>query len=489
MKQLTGVDAAFLYMETGTTFGHVNSVSIFERPNDDYDPFQAFRNQIESMLDDLEPFRRRLVTVPFQLDHPWWINDPDFDLDFHVRHIAIPSPGDDRQLAEQVARIIGRPLDRSRPLWEAYVMEGLADDRFAIFCKTHHATIDGAAGVELLTMMMDDSPDTVREVPDHSDWKPERKPDEGEMLMRTLGNLAKSPQRLAMANYRLARGMAKTLRADGVADGLKKMRNAFMPPSSDEDGPRSSTPSLTAPPTPFNKAITPHRRWSFEGIALSDIKALKSATGATVNDVVMAMCAGGLRAYLERCGALPDDPLVSMVPVSIRTGDEADKWTNRVSGIVCPIPTNEPDPVERLKRVSEEMTRAKEQFDLVPADELTDFANFSPPAIASLASRVATQFRLADRVSLPVNLVISNVPGPREPLYLAGAKMQTYCPVSTIAEGQGLNITVMSYLDRLDIGAVACRELVPDLDDLVGDIVAELDVLFAAIGMDRPSAV
>ncbi len=485
MKQLTGLDASFLYMETGSTFGHVSSLCTFERPSGDYSPFDEYRAQIESMLDELEPFRRRLVEVPFQLDHPWWINDPDFDLDFHIRHIAIPAPGDDEQLAAQVARIISRPLDRSKPLWEAYVLEGLEGNRFAVLNKTHHATIDGASGVEMLAMMLDSTPHGDRRKTDTKPWKPEQEPDDAAMLMRTFANYARRPERLARANYRFARRMTENLReAGGFGDGLRQLQRAFTPASQSRG---ETGRALTAPPTPFNKAITPHRRWSFDGVPLSDIRALKSEMGATVNDVVMAMCAGGLRKYLERHDALPDAPLVSMIPVSIRTGNEDEVWTNRVSGMVAPIPTDCDDPVERVRRVSEEMTRAKEQFDLIPADELTDFTNFSPPVLATLASRASTQLRLADRVASPVNLVISNVPGPREPLYLAGAKMLRYYPVSTIAEGQGLNITVMSYLDSLDVGAVACRELIPDLEDLVADIIDELDVLYDAIGVVRPS--
>jgi diacylglycerol O-acyltransferase len=238
----------------------------------------------------------------------------------------------------------------------------------------------------------------------------------------------------------------------------------------------------SAPRTPFNASITPNRRFAFRSTPLSAVKGVKNALGATVNDVVMAICAGGLRAWLQQHDALPDRPLVAMVPVSIRTGEETEKWTNRVSSIFASLPTDEPDPVQRVARVHDAMAGAKELFDAVPADALTDFAQFPPPAVFARAMRTAT--RLTGRFSSPVNLVISNVPGPRHPLYAAGARLLHYYPVSTIVDGQGLNVTVQSYLDTLDFGLVACRELVPDLDVMLDAIVDDLAALGKATGVD-----
>jgi WS/DGAT/MGAT family acyltransferase len=242
-------------------------------------------------------------------------------------------------------------------------------------------------------------------------------------------------------------------------------------------------PTSAAPRTPFNAAITAHRRFAFRSTSLELVKDIKNALGATVNDVVMAACAGGLRSWLEAHDALPDAPLVAMVPVSIRTGEETEKWTNRVSSIFAGLPTDEPDPLQRVARVHDAMVGAKELFDAVPADALTDFAQFPPPAVFARAMRTAT--RLSTRFALPVNVVISNVPGPRVPLYTAGAKLLHYYPVSTIVDGQGLNITVQSYLDTLDFGLVACRELVPDLWDMVDAIVDDLEGLAKAAGVER----
>jgi WS/DGAT/MGAT family acyltransferase len=235
-------------------------------------------------------------------------------------------------------------------------------------------------------------------------------------------------------------------------------------------------PALRPPPTPFNGPITAHRRFAFGSGSLGTVKQIKSSLGVTVNDVVMAVCAGGLRTWLEKHDALADEPLVALVPVSVRTGQETDRWTNRVSMLSAVLPTNEQDALARVYTVHEAMASSKELFNALPAEQLTDFAEFSPPAVFARAMRVTTRLGLVRRFT-PGNLVISNVPGPRTPLYAAGARLLHYYPVWTIVDGQGLNITVQSYLDCLDFGLVSCRELVPDLNDLLGAILAEIDVL------------
>jgi WS/DGAT/MGAT family acyltransferase len=493
MKQLSGLDASFLYMETASQFGHVSSLSIYERPDDpDYEPLSSWRHQIERRLHLLEPLRRRLRNVPLNLDHPYWVDDPDFDIDFHVRHTAVAPPGSDAQIAELVARIVGRPLDRRRPLWESYVIEGLPDDRFAILTKVHHATIDGAAGAELLVLMLDGDPegDDIEGV--EEEWKPERLPTDSEVLTRAAANLARKPGRAVVLATRTVRELGRTTRnpvivaaANQVRDGLRGPLGAVLnvgrqrSPEGQAVGP---LPTSGAPRTPFNATITAHRRFAYRSTSLEMVKGIKNALGATVNDVVMAACAGGLRTWLDSHGALPDTPLIAMVPVSIRTGEESEKWTNRVSGIFAALPTDEPDPLQRVALVHDSMVDAKQLFDAVPADALTDFAQFPPPAVFARAMRTAT--RLTARFALPVNVVISNVPGPRDALYTAGAKLLHYYPVSTIVDGQGLNITVQSYLDTLDFGLIACRELVPDLWEMLDAIIDDLEGLAKATGVD-----
>lgn len=489
VKQLTGLDASFLYMETPNTYGHVNGLAIYERPSDDFDPYQEVYQRFDALLGRLEPMRRRLVQVPFNLDHPYWIDDPDFDLDYHVRHIGLAPPGGADQLAEQVARIVGRRMDRSRPLWEAYVIEGLSDGRWAMLTKTHHATIDGAAGVLLLGMITEPSPDTP--MPERVEWVGEAVPSDRELLELTMRNLALNPVKGMRLSLRMVRNVAEAAGVDSVSGIASQARDLLkkvaLGGSTDTPGPvsRASIPLSPAPATPFNRAISPHRRFAMRSTALGNIKALKEASGCTVNDVVMAICAGALREYLIRHDALPDAPLRAMVPVSIRTGEEADPWTNRVGAIIAELPTNCADPLERLHRCHEAMKEAKRQMDVLPAEDIAELAQVAPPLAATAAMRLQSRLRLADRMTLPVNVVISNVPGPRHALYFAGAKMTNYIPVSTIADDMGLNITVHSYLDKLDFGLIADRELVPDLWDLVDLHIDEIAVLFEATGAER----
>ena len=489
MKQLSGLDASFLYMETPTTFGHVSGLAIYERPTPDFDPFELVYRRFEGMIGRLEPMRRRLVSVPLQLDHPYWIDDPDFDLDYHVRHLGLAPPGAADQLAEQVARIVGRHMDRSRPLWECYVIEGLADGRWALLTKTHHATIDGASGVILLNMLTDTDPDAVNTL-EPVPWAGEPVPSEMEMLQTTAAHLAANPLKGVRLQLRLVRDIASGAGLTSVSGLAAQARNVITAVaargsshSDDDQVSRISLPITPAPHTPWNRAITAHRRFAMRSTSLENIKALKDATGCTVNDVVMAICAGALREYLLRHDALPDKPLRAMVPVSIRTGEEEDPWTNRVSSIVAELPTDCADPLERVKRCHEAMNAAKRQMDLIPATAVTDISQFTSPVVATSAMRLVTRLRLANRgVTMPANVVISNVPGPRQPLYFAGARLDNYIPVSTIAEGMGLNITVHSYLDRLDFGLIACRELVPDLWDMVDLHIDEIARLFEATG-------
>jgi WS/DGAT/MGAT family acyltransferase len=488
MKQLTGLDASFLYLETPTSYGHVSGLAIYQRPDDPgYRPYDAFRAQLERRLHLLAPFRRRLAEVPFGLDHPYWINDSDFDLDFHVRHLAIPAPGDHHQLTTQVARIIDRPLDRARPLWEAYVMEGLEGGDFAILTKIHHATLDGAAGVELLGIVLDTKPEGDEIVPDDGQWAGEELPSDLELLGRTALTFLRQPARLARAQLRATQHLARITSNRGIEQLIRSTRQQLPPPvgSGRRGAELLQLPSIAAPATPFNRSISPHRRLAIRSVRLSDFKAIKNAVGATVNDVVMAVCAGGLRQYLLDHNCLPDEPLRAMVPVSIRHGGEEDPWTNRVSGLVASLPTNVADPLERVAITRDAMAKAKSRFELVPAGALVDLAQFSSPALAVQAARVARSVRFGDRAKLPVNLIISNVPGPRQPLYVAGAQLQHYYPVSAIGEGMGLNVTVHSYLDTLDFGLVSCRELVPDLERLVDLHIDEVQVLLDALQLER----
>lgn len=486
VKQLTGLDATFLYMETPTTHGHVSSIAIYERPDDpDFDPLIAAREMVESHLDIAEPYRRRLVGSPFGLDRPYWIEDPNFDLDYHVRHMSLPRPGTDEQLADQVARIQSRHCDRTRPLWELYVIEGLQSGDFAVLTKMHHATVDGAAGAILTTMMLDTDPDAPLAIPGPLPPK-EPVPTERDMFLRSLSSLARRPDRTVRLQLRLARQLAEASRLQGTQELIDATRRVVTGSRRRHRTDRDSAPEAPdrpAPRTSFNAMLSPHRRVAFKSVPMDRIKQIKNAAGATVNDVVMASCAGALRKYLETRNELPDDPLIGMVPVSIRTGAEEEVWTNRVSGLFCQLPTHLADPLERIAFIHDAMGEAKGDFDLLPAEAMVELAEMAPPALAERAARVAAAFRVTDHVNPSINVVISNVPGPRQPLYLRGAKMSHYIPVNTITDGVGLSITVQSYCDTLDFGLVADWQLVPDLWGLCDLCVDEVDVLAAAVGL------
>ena len=483
LKQLTGTDVSFLLMETANTYGHVNGLSIYERPSPDFDPFTEVRNRLGIMVGHLEPLRRKVVEVPFELDRPYWVEDADFDLDFHVRHIGLAPPGAVDQLAEQVARIVGRRMDRARPLWEAYVIEGLADGRWALLQKTHHATIDGASGVIMLKMFTDDSRDAIYPL-EHREWVGEQPPSRAEMLQAAAKNLAINPVKGMRLSLSVLRDLADSMSVSGLVTQVRKTLGSITAGSSGDSTSSVSFPLTPAPSTPWNKAVTPHRRFAMRSADLANLKRLKDATGGTLNDVVMAICTGALRAYLIEKDQLPEGPLRAMVPVSIRTGQGEDPWTNRVSAIVADLPTYCDDPIERVGLCRDAMNAAKGQLDLVPADTLGEAADYTSPVVAAAAIRLVSRLKLADRLNSPINVVISNVPGPRETLYFAGAKLDAYIPVSTISDGIGLNITVHSYEDRLDFGLISDRELIPDLWHLVDLHIDEIARLFEATGAE-----
>ena len=380
---------------------------------------------------------------------------------------------------------MSRHCDRTRPLWELYVIEGLESGDFAVLTKMHHATIDGAAGSILTTMMLDTEPDAPLAVP--ASLPPtEPVPSERDMFLRSLNSLARRPDRTIRLQLRLAQQFAEASRLQGAQEMIDATRRVFTGARRRHRTDRDSAPEAPdrpAPRTSFNAMLSPHRRVAFKSVSMERIKDIKNAAGATVNDVVMAACAGAVRTYLDERGELPDDPLIGMVPVSIRTGEETEVWTNRVSGLFCQLPTHIADPLERIAFIHDAMAEAKGDFDLLPAEAMVELAEMAPPALAERAARVSAAFRIPDRINPPMNLVISNVPGPREPLYLRGARMAHYIPVNTISDGVGLSITVQSYCDTLDFGLVADWQLVPDLWRLCDLCVEEVDVLAAAVGL------
>lgn len=454
-------------METPTTYGHVTSLAIFE-PHDGF-TIDALRALVAERLHLVPPFRRRLVHVPFGLDHPYWIEDPAFDLDFHIRHIAVPPPGDARLLADLAARIAARHLDRARPLWEMYVIEGLEGGRTAWLTKIHHACIDGVSGAEILGVLLDITPEPAATPAPATPWFPESEPSSVEMLGRGLAGVMSRPR----VGLRLAR--------TSLAKGPALARNFSVRIAPPRPLQLLSRPSGPAPHAPFSGVITAHRRFAFGSLPLDEVKAVKQALGGTVNDVVMALCTGALRRWMLAHDCLPDDPLHAMVPVSVRTPEQVGTFGNRVSAMVTALPTEEPDALTRYRRTCAEMVIAKEQHGAIPADLLQDFAQFTPPSVLGTASRVIARTKILDRVNPPFNLVISNVPGPPIPIYMAGAELQHNFPVSVVTDGAGLNITVLSYRDHLDFGLIADREQIPDLSVMMDALSGALAELEAAV--------
>ena len=482
MQQLTGLDAAFLAMETSSVFGHVGSICILD-PSTSAEPLTLERltRLIEKRLHLIPPFRRRLVEVPLGLDQPYWIEDPDFDIEYHVRELALAAPGDDHQLADQAARLHSRALDRRRPLWELYLIHGLSGGRKAIYTKVHHAAIDGVSGNDILAAVLDLSPEG-REDGEPPPWTGDPQPSPIGMLARSALSLSGHPLRAARLSYEVMRSMP------ALAKSPRWAKLPFVDWFLDHDAPDVlGSTGLRAPATPFNKSVSPHRRWAFASLPFGEVKAIKDSQGVTVNDVVMALSTGALRRWLIDHDALPDAPLVAAVPVSIRSEREQGTGGNRVSSMMAPIPTHLADPLARLAACHDAMRAAKEQHGALPADMLADVAQFAMPALAGQAARLAARLRLVERVNA-FNLIISNVPGPNIPLYYAGARLTAYYPLSAIADGQGLNITVMSYSGQLHFGVIADRDLVPDVDVMAGYLTEELTALTAAVaGAASPS--
>jgi len=483
VRQLTALDAQFLALENPRQAGHIGAVAVLDpgaRPNGRLE-LEDIHNLIEERLPLLPPFRWRLKDVPFGLDYPYWIDDPDFDLEYHVRELALAPPPTDEKLADQVARIFSRPLDRARPLWEVYVIQGLADEHVAVMTKIHHAVIDGMSGAEIMGVLLDLGPHG-RELPDAPPTRdsPNREPGDVEMLVRGALGAPRYITRVARALPSTIPNIedvavlaqipgAKTLgrTTSGAARRLSRSEQLVLERS-----------NLTPPRTQFNGRVSPHRRFAFGQLPLADVKAVKNEHGCSVNDVVVAICAGSVRRWLIEHDDLPSDPLVAQVPVSVRTESQAGTFGNRIGMLSVPFFTNEGNPVKRLILTHDAMLMAKERHKALPAELLQDATQFIPPAVFSRASRIT--FSLAASRKPIWNLVVSNVPGPQFPLYMAGARLVAHYPVSVITDGMGLNMTVMSYDGHLDFGIVADREQMRDVWKLIGWLRDSLDELLPA---------
>jgi WS/DGAT/MGAT family acyltransferase len=460
MQRLTGLDATFLYMETPTSPMHVASLMILDpSTSPDEFTFEKVRRLYENRLHLAPPFRRRLVEVPFGLHHPVWIEDPDFDLDWHLRHIAVPKPGTMKELQELVGHLVAMPLDRSRPLWEMWLIEGLEGGYVATLSKVHHAAIDGASGEELIVAILDLSPEVEEKPPPQEPWTPDRVPTDTELVGYAMASIAQQPLR-AIKTARRTVEAALRIRSEN------RQPDVTPPPA-----------PFSAPHTSFNASLTSHRSFGTATLSLDDVKRIKNTFGVKVNDVVLALCAGALRHYLDNRDEHPDAPLVAMVPISVRTEDQKGAMGNQVSSALTTLATDLDDPVERLMTIHDCMNQAKVQQDAIGADTLQNWVEFAAPAVFNRAVRLYSRMKMADRHRPLFNVTISNVPGPPFPLYVAGARLVATYPIGPIFDGGGLNITVMSYMDSLDFGINACPELVSNVDEIAQGLHLALEEL------------
>ncbi|MGI8663600.1 MAG: WS/DGAT/MGAT family O-acyltransferase [Acidimicrobiales bacterium] len=472
MERLSGLDASFLYNETPTLHMHTLKLTVLDVSTvpGGYS-FERFRHELERRLDLLPPFRRRIVEVPGGLHHPVWIEDPDFELDHHVRQMRVPAPGGHHEMDDAIAKIASSPLDRSRPLWEIWMLEGLDDGNVGFLAKMHHSLADGVASAALLANVMTPTADDVDPPPAPSPWVPDAVPSRWRLLLDAV---------LAIVHDigRLPGLLGRTI--PRIRAVVAHRRNASV---------ATPRPILDSPRTPFNAGLTARRSFATATLSLDDVKAVKTAFGVTVNDVVLGIVAGSLRAWLSAKGALPDQALVAGVPVSTDDPGEISRLGgNKVSNLFTSLRTDLDDPVARLQAIHEVTRAAKVVHNLLGVDTLAEWSEYTPPRPYAWFMRWYGRHNLADRHRPPINLVVSNVPGPREALFIAGARMESIFSVGPILEGIGLNVTVWSYLDQLNVGVIACRDHIDDPHEITEGMAAALAELLKLARTVGPSA-
>jgi WS/DGAT/MGAT family acyltransferase len=462
--RLSAVDASFLAQEGPASHMHVGAVMIFEGPAPAYEDFLA---HIRSRLHLVPRYRQKLAFPPLETGRPLWVDDANFNLAYHVRHTALPAPGDETQLRALAARVHSQRLDRARPLWETWLVQGLEGDRFALVSKTHHALVDGISGVDLATVLFDLQPVPAPAPAEGEPWAPQPEPSPIELAARGLKGLARFP--FAVAGRTLAAATRPTATLDAArdaAEGIGEVAWAGLNP---------------APATPLNVPIGPHRRLAFVRNDLEDFKRVKNALGGTVNDVVLAVAAGGLRTWLRSRGVRTEGlELRALVPVSVRTREQHHQLGNRLVVMRGPLPVYVEDPIARLNVVRQAMDGLKESKQAVGAEVLTGLEQLAPPTILAQASRLNFSTRL-------FNLLVTNVPGPQLPLYVLGRELRDLFPVAFLPRNHALAIAVMSYHGRMDFGLLGDYDAMPDLD-AVGDALREAleELLTAARGQERP---
>jgi diacylglycerol O-acyltransferase / wax synthase len=459
--RLTGLDSSFLHLERGPAHMHVASTLVFEGPAPEH---EEFKQHIDARLHLVPRFRQKLRFVPLSQGRPKWVDDPHFNLDYHVRHTSLPPPGSEEQLRTLAARVFSQRLDRSKPLWELWLVDGLEGDRFAIVGKSHHCLVDGVAGVDITTVLFDVDRDPAP-LPDPDPWLPRPEPSGAQLLGEALVERATSPAEVLRGARALFRAPRQAARA--IVDGLEAAGTL-------------ARAGLAAPASPFNVGIGPYRRFAWVRAELEDLKRIKREAGGTVNDVVLAAVAGALGRYLRARGHSTHElELRAMVPISVRTADQHGALGNRVSSFMAPLPVWCEDPLERLRAVSSTMGDLKESKQAVGASLLTELTDFAPPTITGQAARLQPQQRF-------FNLVVTNIPGPQFPLYLLGRELETVVPMVPLARRQALCFGIMSYNGQVNFGLIGDYDAMSDLDALAEDLEASLVELRDAVSKPEP---
>ena len=459
--RLTGLDASFLHIESDTSHMHVAGVMLFEgSPPEQRELVDA----LETKLHLVPRYRQKLAFVPFSQGRPRWVDDPHFNIEYHVRTTALPAPGSEEQLKSLAGRVFSQQLDRDKPLWEMWIVEGLdGGERFAVLSKTHHALVDGVSGVDIASVLFDVSPDPAPTPEPPKRWLARPLPSSTQLLAESLFERATVPAEIVRGVRALFRAPRQIADAAVTAlAGIGAMAWAGM---------------SSAPPSPYNEDIGPHRRFTWVRMSLDEVKAIKNSLGGTVNDVMLAIVAGALGRDLRRRGVdLTGLELKAMVPVSVRAEEARGALGNQVAAMMAPLPVGVERPADRYQRISASMRKIKESGQAVGAQVLTDLTGFAPPNIMSQASRLVMRQRF-------FNLVVTNVPGPQIPLYMMGRKMIEMFPMVPLAPRQGLGVAIMSYNGRISFGLVGDYEIMADLDQLAKDFRASFAELAEIAGV------
>ena len=462
-NRLSALDATFLEIEDQGAHMHVASVMVFEGDAPSWD---ELREAIETRLHLVPRYRQRLAEVPFGQGRPVWVDDPHFNVRYHLRHVGLPSPGGEKELKHLAARLLSQRLDRTKPLWELYLVDGMRDGRFAIVAKTHHALVDGVSGVDLVTVLFDASPDPTPVAQPDKPWVRRPAPGRTQLLADALAERATLPLDVARGVRRLMRAPQEVLgRAAADAAAMASMLGAVLRP---------------APATPLNVPIGPHRVYDWLSVDLDTLKDIKNELGGTVNDVVLAAVSLALGRWLRRNGGMREELVLrALVPVSVRADAEHGALGNRVAAMYAPLPVSVDDPEEVHRCIHEAMVGLKESGQAVGAQLITQLGDFAPPTILHQAARLESRARW-------FNLVVTNVPGPQFPLYVLGRRLERLYPVVPLAPRQALGVAAMSYDGQVGFGLLGDLDALADLDELTADLAAAVDELADVAGVRRP---